>query len=242
MVRKRWILAACGLLLATGVAYFAYVARTPSPYTSSTLLFVTQRGYGFSSAGSTQGADGAQLITNAYLYAQFAQGDQIRRAIGAQPDSIFATVVTSGFGGSGSPLPFIELTAKAKTADGAKALALASTRALQQYVAAGQAAAQTPAPQRSRLQILNAPSPAERVATRTRVAIMPAIVFLAVILVTLGAIFALENLSHATAAAGSRQWFASRADVDARLRARGSIGESEIVHSGAPEGSFRRRS
>ena len=100
VVRERWILAVCGLLLATGLAYLTYVSRTPSPYASTTMLFVTQRGYGFSN-----GVNGGQLVGNAYLYAQFAQSDRTRRAIGAEPNSIFAAVVTSGAFGSGIPSP-----------------------------------------------------------------------------------------------------------------------------------------
>ena len=73
---------------------------------------------------------------------------------------------------------------------------------------------------------------------------MPAIIFLTVILFTLGAIFALENLLRGKEAAGSRGRFDSHAEARARTRwaATGSNGESETVHSGAAEGSFRRRS
>jgi hypothetical protein len=237
LVRKRWILAVCGIVLAAGLAVLTYASRAPSPYTSATTLFVTQPGYGFSNV-----VNGDQLVANAVIYAQIAQSDWIRREIGADPRSIAATVATSGPNGSGSAIPFIQLSAQATTAVRARALALAAARALERYVAAGQAALHMPASLRSQIKVVNAPGPGIRAATRTRVAIMPAIVFMTVMLLILGAIFALENLSEGKEVAESRGRFASQADLRARWAATGSAGTPEAVPSSASRGSFRRRS
>ena len=235
VVRKHWILAICGLLIAAGLAVVTYIGRTPSPYSSTTTLFVTQKGYGFSN-----GVNGGQLISNAYLYAQVAQGDLVRREIGAKPKSIVAGVVTSGAFGTGNPLPFVQLAAQADTAAHAEALAAAATKALQRYVAEGQAALHTPESLRAQIQVLNAPTPGKRPAARTRVVIMPAIVFLTVILLSLGAIFAIENLSTTTGSIDSRLLVDSKAGTRSRWSALPSNGESETVHSAPTATSLRR--
>ena len=196
IVRRRWLVALVGLVLAIGLGFVTYLKRSDNSYTSTTTVFVTQQGFPFASpTTSGTGVNPGELSTLAFLYAQIAQSDSILRSIGAPFNSISATVATSGAFGSGNALPFINLTGTATTAGEAQQLATSVTSALRRYVIAGEQAANTPAGQRVDLQVLNAAPRGKPVAARTRVVILPGVVFLTVILVFLGFIFMLENMS-----------------------------------------------
>jgi hypothetical protein len=199
IIRKRWLIAAIGVVLAIALGIAAYAARAGSQYTSTTTLFVTQPGFPFtgpSTSANGSSVDPGQLSNFAYLYAQLAESDAIRLSIGAPPNTINATVITSGAFSTGNALPFIDITGVGQTAAGAQARSKAATRALQQYIRAGQAAANTPHSQRVQLRVINAAEPGKPIAARTRAVILPGVVFMTVILLTLGLIFMLENLSR----------------------------------------------
>jgi hypothetical protein len=196
-VRKHWIVASIGFVIACGLGVTAYQFRSDSQYTSTSTIFVTQRGFPY--ASSTQagtGVDPGLLSALAYAYSQLAESDAIRRSIGAPINSIRGAVLTTGSFSTGNPLPFIQITGVAKTASGAQVLATAATRALQRYVQSGQSAAATPPSERVQLQVISAPLPGKPVAARTRVVILPGVVFMTILLATLGFIFILENASR----------------------------------------------
>jgi hypothetical protein len=233
-VRRHWMVAIVGLVLAVGLAYVTYTNRAPSPFTSTTTLLVTQPGLLY---GTTSEANPTGLYPYAYLYAQIAQGDKIRTAIKAPPGSITTAVATTGAFGSGNPLPFLFLTAKAPTSAGARSLAAAATQALREYVTSGQELSHVPKGSRVLLDVVTAAPAGEQVGARRRVVILPGVVFLTVILVALGVMFGLENVSQAPEEARSgskptqhRRWLPG-AETDGL----------ETLEPTAIRGGFRRR-
>lgn len=140
-----------------------------------------------------------------FVYAQLLQSDQIRRQIRAPINAIAANVVTTGAFSTGNALPFLAITATAPSSTGAQALAARAAAGIQRYVSVGQVAAQTPAAARVSLTLVNAPLPGKPVTTRTRVVVLPGIVFITVLIATLGLLLVLENLARPDETAKSSQ-------------------------------------
>jgi hypothetical protein len=192
IVRKRWLIALVGAMLAIVAAYETYAHRAAAQYQSTSTVFVAQGRYPVVAASAPNGAN---LTGLALLYSQIAQSDLIRNAVHARPNAISAGVITSGPNGTGSALPFFTITATANSGTGAQVLAEAATTAVQQYVAGSQPGRTSPS-NRISLQVVTPPAVGTALSTRTRVVLLPFVVLLTILLVTLGVIFLLENLSR----------------------------------------------
>jgi hypothetical protein len=189
VVRKRWIIGLVGLVLAIVAGYETYAHRAASQYSSNATIFVTQGDY-----TSMASVNSGTLTGLAYLYAQVAQSDLIRRKIGAPPNSIAASVITTGSFSTGAPLPFIYLTTLANSGMAALTRTDAATVALQRYVNSNQSS--TSKSQRVNLQVITAPVLGKSITPRTRVLLLPLVVFLTIVLATLGLMFIVENLTR----------------------------------------------
>ena len=247
VIRKRWVVALIGLALAIGLAVLTYENGPARKYTSNATVFVTQAGFPFANPPSTGASvNGAQLTSYAYLYSQIAQSDAIRAEIGAPLNAITATPLTTGAFGTGEGLPFIGLTVTASSPHEAQFLATHLTLALNRYIVDGENANHTPTTERVQLQTISAPQPGKAVASRRRVVILPAVVFITIILLTLGLLFMLENWSrreeegapeYEQRAAGSTPGAAGSTPGRSRwITGRPSV--SDRVESKQPSGDF----
>ncbi len=157
-IRRHWIIAVLGLALAVGLGALTYTARGKSKYTSTATLFVRQGKFPY--AGSISNAAANDNLTNlAFLYAQIAQSDVIRETIGAPPNTLAASVVTSGAFSSGVSLPFLDIAAEDYSPAGAQRRAQATVSALRRYVLQGELSAGTPVSSRVSLQEITAAQP-----------------------------------------------------------------------------------
>jgi hypothetical protein len=243
IVRKHWIVASIGFVLACGLGVATYLASPKTKYSSTATLFVTEPGFPFASPAS--GAVYPNQLGNftnlAYLYAQIAQSDQIRRAINAPLNSITANVVTSGAFSTGTPLPFLDISAQGKSPSDSQRLAEAATAALRTYIISGEAASHAPRSARVTLQQINAPAPGQAVHQRTRVVLLPAVVFLTVLLLTLALIFILENARQPEAAAVG-DGLKGGDSVSRRAWTRGTAEDDETLEQAEmPRGATWRR-
>jgi hypothetical protein len=215
--RFRFIVAA-GFVLAVGLALLSTVRisshglryRHSQLYATTMRLLVTQRGapevrlYAQkpvteksptpSSADTTiPVADPNRFNTLALLYAQFATSDPVRQITlskGRIPGKIIATALRDS--DSGVMLPLIDLTAISTSPGASISLARNSAAALDGYVSDEQRANNVPVSDRAMLRTIVAPR--EPVVYQPRSKTMAIVVFLAVMLATIGAAFVLENL------------------------------------------------
>jgi hypothetical protein len=199
-----------------GVAY-----RKPVLWSSTTRIGVTQEGFpwgrllvpeelGRPENGVVPQADPNRLNTLAALYAELATSDPVRRlmaqrgtiplceqegasAAGTSPEKcgkLAATPVVVG--DNRVALPFIDLTATAPSAKKAMKLAQDGADAFGTYIRTQQIANNVPADDRVIVEQLVEPKRAE--VARPRSKTMPVVVFLAVMLATIGLAFLLENM------------------------------------------------
>ena len=222
--RFKW-LAALGVVVAVALAVLstasvsfaggkpAFRYRNPIIYSAEARILVTQSGFPWgrtvlptpplSSAGAgtttPSYADPSRFSTLANFYAQLVNGDQIQRKV-VQPrlrQLLFGSVEVDRT--SNEAMPFVDVTALAPSPLAAVRLAYAGTRALQSLVATQQQGAGIPADQRVLLQILQQPTKVRIEAPRKKT--VPLVVFMAVLIATLGALLALENLRPSVAPA-----------------------------------------
>jgi hypothetical protein len=138
-------------------------------------------------------ADPARFNTLALLYAQFATSDPVRQltlAKGRIPGQIIATALRDS--DSGVMMPLIDLTAISTSAPNAVALARNSAAALDGYLSGQQRTNNVPVADRAMLRTIVAPRLPQVYQPRSKT--MAIVVFLAVMLATIGVTFVLENL------------------------------------------------
>jgi hypothetical protein len=141
-------------------------------------------------------AEPGRLASLALLYAQLANGDPVQQAVmseagkrGVTPGAV--TVIALQEPGIG-PLPLLSFQGTAASAPDAKATTAAAVDAFQRWVQRSQAGADILPRDRITLSALEQPGPA--VVTVPRKKTMPVMIFLTVMLVTVGLAFVLENL------------------------------------------------
>jgi hypothetical protein len=190
-----------------GISY-----RTEQLWSSNTRLLVTQRGfpegrlYGQRPAENEQTGpvvDPGRFNNLAILYANLATSDPVRKLIaprGRIPGEIIATPVVAG-GEFKTPLPLIDLTAVSTSSATAIALAQRSADALTTYIQEQQRLGNVPVADRAIIEQVVRPSRAVLFQPRSKT--MPIVVFLAVMLVTVGLAFLLENLRPRPTEAGT---------------------------------------
>jgi hypothetical protein len=179
--------------------------RQAELWSSTTRLGVTQRGFpeGRLFAGSATPEDAARLgipvadpnrfNTLAVLYAELATSDPVRRLMrrdGPILGKIIATPVVVGE--NRVMLPFLDVVAIATTPRRAVELAQRSASSLTTYIEKQQQANNVPTADRVVVEQIVRPKPPQIFQPRSKT--MPIVVFLAVMLATVGLAFLLENL------------------------------------------------
>jgi hypothetical protein len=213
----RWRRLLClGLLLAVAfgtLASFKPVLKGITPdiqwrkqavYTSNSRLFVTQRGFPWGRAtlpgtqtgsavpkGSLDFAAPDRFANLAIVYSYIAQSEQVRALIGPATlaDQI---VVTPQFLNTGDPLPLLTLETKGSSPVGAKALNIATIKALREYLDREANQNSVPADQRVQVQVLN-PPPLGAISDG-RSPILSAVAFVLMLVLTFTTGYILENL------------------------------------------------
>jgi hypothetical protein len=138
--------------------------------------------------------DPARFNNLAVLYAELATSDQVRRLMrrdGPLRGRVIATPVVAG-GDFKTQLPMIDLMAISTSPHGATLLAQRSASALATYIRDEQSASNVPESDRAIIAPVVRPAAAEVFRPRSKT--MPIVVFLAVMFVTVGLAFLLENL------------------------------------------------
>jgi hypothetical protein len=201
-----------GLTLATSLALLSFVRvdtegigyRQVELWSGTTRLLVTQRGfpegrlYGQTATAGDESpdpiVDPGRFNNLAVLYSQLATSDPVRalmRRDGPILGQIIATPVVGG-GEFKTQLPMIDITAISTTPQGALRLAERSGNALATYLQAEQQASRVPVADRAVIVPVIRPVKPQLFQPRSKT--MPVVVFFAVMFVTVGLAFLLENL------------------------------------------------
>jgi hypothetical protein len=212
------LLVAAGLLIALTLAFFSVMRVGPDgiEYRQSQLwganmrLLVTQKGFPegrlYAQPPSESGeivdqaaalgipiADPGRFNALAILYAELASSDPVRQLM-LRDGPVLGKVVAQAMRDeqSGTPLPLIDLTAVSNTPQGAMGLAVRSAEALDTFITAQQKANDVPATDRVVIETIVRPRGATVFQPRSKT--MAIVVFLAVMLATVGLAFLLENM------------------------------------------------
>ena len=206
MWRFRWISCA-GFVLACLLAVLATARissagltyRTPVIYTAQTKLFVTQAGFPWgrtilpgSATSSGLYADPARFVLLAGIYATLANSNQIQTRLVNPQNNEVLTASPEVDPQTQTALPVIDLISFAPSTRRAVEIGVQATSMLRRYVEAQQNGARIPSSQRVLLQTL--PQPYKVTVASARKKTVPIVVFMTVILATIGLILALENI------------------------------------------------
>jgi hypothetical protein len=223
-IRVLWrfrLLVVLGLMLALTLAVLSLVRvgtdgvtyRQTELWASTTRLLVTQKGfpegrlYGQTATlgdeTDTPLVDPGRFNNLAVLYSQLAVSDPVR-ALMRRDGPIRGRVIVNPAVGGGEfriQLPMIDMMAISTSPAAAMQLAARSAAALQTYITEGQRASDTPLADRAVIVPVVRPIRAELYQPRSKT--MSIVVFLAVMFVTIGVAFLLENLRPRVADAGA---------------------------------------
>jgi hypothetical protein len=216
------VLVAAGVLLAISLAVLSFAKvsfagggptvkyRQAQIWQSEAVLFVTQRGFPWGTttpqyqpANPAEGlppvptADANRLSSLAVLYAQLATTHQVQRLmrhLPAKPTDVSVTTIAAPPYSTPAILPVISVKGLGTSPARAAALAADQARAIVQYVGRNQRAADTPQSKRVLVQEVQNPLPKLALVVGKRKKTLPIIVFLAVMVATLGLVFVLENM------------------------------------------------
>jgi len=208
VLRRFWPLVVAGVILAAGLAFLSLVRvtshgvsyRKPVVWQSQSMLLLTQPGfpYGRSEIPATGPGNVPPQYTNLAsltdLYSQFANSDEVKRLMRQEgaPKSWTISALPAVPTIQGGNLPVIVLSGHANSASESVSAVEYGRRALNEYVQRQQQLAKIPEKQRITLQIVQAATkPAVFEPRKKTLAI---VVFLAVMLLTIGLVFILENL------------------------------------------------
>jgi hypothetical protein len=208
VLRRFWWLVLPGLALACALAFLSLARvspngsiayRHPVVWQSTTLLLLTQPGFPwgrtvYPTVGPGTSGDPGRLTGLTDLYSQFANGDEVRQLMrreGAPASwSVVAAPVVPTL--TGSTLPIVALSGRAHSPSEAVSAVTAGRQALSKYVELQQRAAKIPGNQRISLQVVKrATTP---IVVEPRKKTLAIVVFLAVMVATVGLAFVLENL------------------------------------------------
>jgi len=191
------VLATARVSFAGGTPSLRY--RTPVIYTTMTKVFVTQAGFPWgrvnlpgSTNSSGQYADPSRFVVLAGIYATLANSNQIQTKLVNPRNHEILTAQAEMDPGTQTALPVFDLIALAPSPQRAIQLAGQATSMLQQSVEAQQKGAKIPSNQRVLLQTL--PQRNKVTVASGRKKTVPIVVFMTVILATIGLILALENI------------------------------------------------
>jgi hypothetical protein len=177
-----------------GISY-----RQQQTYRATEILFLTQPGDPVVTTGDIPDLSGYSEI-----YVQFANGDQVRQRVAGTGLLRFGDYQASPvFGTTPDPLPSIAINGFAHTPALAKRIAHIAANAVRSNLTDKQIAADVPEKKRVLLSTINAPTKA--VVAEGRKLTVPIVIFLSVLIVTLGLVFILENLKPRPAPRRSRE-------------------------------------
>jgi hypothetical protein len=199
----------------------SFVKWRPQPtYATTARLLLTQEGFPYGRAtlidentprdknGSPipQFADESRFAYLTPLYAQFASGDPVLRAVlgrdgvrknkrlildgGKIVGTYTAVALTTNDGNS--TIPLIDITAESTSAAGSIAIAARVTNALRSYVTNIEGSSKVPPRKRIQLSVVESPTHARLI--KSRPVVIPLVVFLLVSFATVLVIFFLENI------------------------------------------------
>jgi hypothetical protein len=212
--RFKWI-SLGGFLLACLLAVFATARvsfsgglpslsyRTPEIYTTETKILVTQAGFpwgrtvlpGDTAPGHGSGAsyaDPSRFVMLAGVYATLANSDQIQRQLVHPQDQEALTATPEVDPQTQSALPIIDIVSLAPSQQRVIRMARQASSMLKSVVETQQKTAGIPANQRVLVQTLQAPY--RVTVAKGRKKTVPIVVFMTVLLATLGLVLALENI------------------------------------------------
>jgi hypothetical protein len=205
-----------GLLVALALTFLSFWKVSPHGITyrqketwqAGGILYVTQPGFpeGRLSSGIKLDANGNPVTTNPYadpsrlatlalFYSTIANSDAVSRLAhegGPLPGAFTADVVRDPINRLRGNLPFVTITGLSTTPAGAVLVAQRGVNAVRQYVEDQQAANRIPPRQRVRLDVVNAVKHATL--AKGRRLTIPIVIFVTVMIATLGLAFILENV------------------------------------------------
>jgi len=195
------VLATARVSFAGGVPKLSY--RTPVIYATVTKNFVTQAGFPWgrttlpslptpSGGSSSIYADPARLVMLAGVYATLANGADIQQRLVHPAEGEALTARPELDPQTGAALPLIDLIALAPSPRRAVDIAAQASSMLKRSVEGQQKQAGIPTSQRVLLQTL--PQPYRVTVASVRKKTVPIVVFMTVLLATIGLILALENI------------------------------------------------
>lgn len=236
VLRRFWPLVVTGLILAASLAFLSLVRvtshgviyRSPMVWQSQAVLLLNASGFPYGRtqippAGTDNSAPPQYVNLSALtdLYSQFANGDDVRRLMRAEgaPKTWTITATPAVPTIQGADLPVIALSGRANSASEAVSAVDYGRRALVEYVERQQQAAKIPTGQRINLQIVQRAT--KPVVVEPRKKTLAIIVFVALLVATIGLAFILENLRpRVRAVAPAAPVFRADADDDSEQRER----------------------
>lgn len=187
--------------------------RSPETFESKTTLFVTQGGFPWGRSvlpvtqtpqggAVSQYADTTRFSSLAILYSHLANGNEVGTMLrrGGPLDGTFVAAPVPSDDGNGF-IPFIDITAHAPSAIGARRLAGRASTGLQRYIANLQQANGIKASDRVQLRLVTGPTQAT--VFEGHKLTKPVAIFLLIAILTLGIAFMLENLRPSARAAAA---------------------------------------
>ena len=238
VLRRFWPLVVTGVILAAGLAFLSLVRvtshgvsyRKPVVWQSQAVLLLNAPGFPYGrtqipAAGTGNSAQPQYTSNNLAgltdLYAQFANSDDVRRLMRAEgaPKTWKITAAPTVPAIQGANLPVIALSGSANSAREAVSAVNYGTRALVEFVERQQQVANIPKDQRIELQsVQRATKPVVVVPRKKTLAV---IVFVALLMATVGLAFILENIRpRVRAVAPPAPVFRPDADDDGEQRER----------------------
>lgn len=215
---RRLLLAGTGLAILLAILAVARLTFSPLPtlefrdaeqWESDSTLYVSQQGFPvgaaiplFTESGSGQDAQSVQvgdpnrLATITLLYAQLATGDEVLDRVfrGVRPidENVQVKAVAGPTYTTPGTLPLLKITASAPVPARAVELAARTTTEFTKYLTAQQDKARIAQENRAVVSVLTRPT-APRL-TKARSQTIAVVVFLAVMVIVIGLVFALDNL------------------------------------------------
>lgn len=208
-----------GFVLAIALSFFSFASvsthgvhyRQPETWQVQSTLLITQKGFTFgrsvlpmaippAAANKVETVvpkwgDEGRLSGLALLYSRLATSDTVMRQIrrsGPLHGTVFASPVYTSDASNAGTLPLLQISGYSTTPALAGSLAKRAADAFTAYLRDSQAAARIPDTQRVLVEVVNQPRRPILVAGRKKT--VPMLIFVAMISITIGLAFLLENL------------------------------------------------
>jgi hypothetical protein len=209
VLRRFWPLVVTGVILASILAFLSLVRvtshgvtyRNPSVWQSQAVLLLNAPGFPYgrtqippAGTGNSAPPQYVNLAGLTDLYSEFANSDDVKRLMRAEgaPRTWSITAAAAVPTIQGATLPVIELSGRANSANEAVLAVEYGRRALVKHVERQQQVAKIPTDQRITLQIVQRAT--KPVVVEPRKKTLAVVVFVALLIATIGLAFILENL------------------------------------------------